>query len=77
MVRPIRSLQNLILEGDPFGIVFLEPCFRGVLIGEYREVVRVSAIARFSHPEQPKPFGARRPGGCRPLHSGRRLAHDG
>src|SRR6185503_20871569 len=44
MVSPIRSLQNLILEGAPLGIVFLEPCFRGFRGGEYLEVVNVTDL---------------------------------
>ena len=26
--------ENIILEGHAFGVVLLEPCFRGVLVGE-------------------------------------------
>ena len=52
MVRPIRSLQNLILEGDPFGIVFLELCFRGVRICEDLEVVAVSNLLARIHVDQ-------------------------
>lgn len=38
------SLQNLILKGDPFGIVFLEPGFRGVSGSEDLDVLGVANL---------------------------------
>jgi hypothetical protein len=40
--KALRGLQDLILKRHAFGIVLLEPRFRGVLVGEYLEVVRVT-----------------------------------
>ena len=33
------SLQNLVLEGDPLGVVLRKPPFRGILIGKNFEVI--------------------------------------
>ena len=38
------SLQYLVLKGDAFGIVFLEPFFRGVRGGEDLEVIGVANL---------------------------------
>jgi hypothetical protein len=36
------SLKNLILERDAFGIVFLEPFFRGVDVREHLDMVSIA-----------------------------------
>ena len=41
--RPLL-FQNLVLEGNAFGIVFLEPRFSGVGICKHLEVVRISDL---------------------------------
>ena len=38
------SFQNFILKGNAFGIVLLEPRFRGILIGEHLDVFRVTDL---------------------------------
>jgi hypothetical protein len=42
--RPISSLQNLIFERHPIGVVFLEPLFGGVDIREHLEMIGVADL---------------------------------
>jgi hypothetical protein len=43
------SFQNFVFKGHAFGIVFLEPGFRGILIGENLEVIAVSDLLACIH----------------------------
>ena len=38
------SFQDLILECHAFGVIFLEPCFRGVDVCEYLEMIDVTDL---------------------------------
>jgi hypothetical protein len=38
------SFQNFVLKGNAFGIVLLEPRFRGILIGEHLDVFGVTDL---------------------------------
>jgi hypothetical protein len=42
--RPGHSLQDLIFECHAFGVIFLEPCFRGVDVCEHLEMLRVTDL---------------------------------
>jgi hypothetical protein len=41
-----NSLQDLILESEsnPFGVIFLEPCFSGIDIGKYPKMVGIADL---------------------------------